>query len=451
MSARDLAYVVLKDWKPKGTFAGDRLEGLIRRRDVSQQDRRLATELVFGVIRRQATLDTLIAPHVSRPRRDVELPLWMLLRLGAYQLTFLSGMADHAAVNETVELAKRTNTRWGGFVNAVLRKVASSLTDDVLSTPTADGIPLADGRFRLTTAKVFPDPDDDPAGYFAEAYSFPGWLAKRWAERFDTEDLFKLGKHFDAPPRMTLRVNRMKSTVPQILEACQAAKIKAKPGLHPDSIRLSDSPRVDELPGFFEGQVTIQDETAMFAATLLDPQPGQRVLDLCAAPGTKSTHLAELMHDTGEIIASDVSSDRLKRIRENTDRLGLKCITPFEIDEGGGGLPEGLFDAVLVDVPCSNTGVLGKRPEARWRITPGDLKELPLKQLKLLLLALDRVRPGGRVVYSTCSIEPEENEQVVQATLSQRDGFAVVESRLHHPVDSADGGYQGVIVKVSAT
>ncbi|MBA3312054.1 MAG: 16S rRNA (cytosine(967)-C(5))-methyltransferase RsmB [Planctomycetota bacterium] len=447
MSARELAYVVLKDWKPKGTFAGDRLEALLRRREVSPQDRRLAMELVFGVIRRQATLDTLIAPHVSRPRRDVEVPLWMLLRLGTYQLTFLSGMADHAAVNETVELAKRANVRWGGFVNAVLRKVAGSLTDDVLSTPTADGIPLADGRFRLATSKVFPEPDEDPAGYFAEAFSFPNWLAKRWAERFDVEDLFRLGKHFDAPPRTTIRVNRTKSTAAQMLQEIRAAGLKAKPGTHPDAIRFADSTRVDELPGFASGQVTVQDETAMYAATLLEPKAGQRVLDLCAAPGTKSTHLAEIMNDVGEIIAADVSNERLKRVRENIARIGLKSITPVTIGEDGSGLPEGEFDGVLVDVPCSNTGVLGKRPEARWRITPNDLVELPVKQTRLLSLALDRVRSGGRVVYSTCSIEPEENEQVVQAALSQRDGFAVVESRLHHPGDSADGGFQVVIVK----
>jgi len=445
MSARDLAFAVLKDWKPKGTFAGDRLEAVLRKRDVSPQDRRLATELVFGVIRRQATLDALIAPHVSRPRRDVEPALWMLVRLGAYQLTFLAGMADHAAVNETVELAKRSNKRWGGFVNAVLRKVAGSLTDEVLSTPTADGIPLADGRFRLARTKLFADPDENPAAYFADAYSFPTWLAKRWAARFDADELFALGRHFNATPRVTVRVNRRNASVEQMVAEFKAAGIKGKAGAHPDSIRLKDSLRVEELPGFADGRITIQDETAMSAATLLAPQPGERGLDLCAAPGTKTTHIAELMNDTGEIVASDLSQERLVRVRENVERLGLKSVTVVPIGDDGSGLPDGEFDRVLVDVPCSNTGVLGKRPEARWRITPADLNDLPAKQARLLMLALDRVRSGGRVVYSTCSIEPEENEQVVQSVLGARDDVAVLESHLHLPGQPGDGGFQVVV------
>lgn len=447
ISARELAYGVLKDWKPKGTFAGERLETLFRKRDVSPQDRRLATELVFGVIRRQATLDALLRPHVSRPRQNVEPDLWALLRLGAYQLTFLAGMADHAAVNETVELAKRTNPRWGGFVNAVLRKVAGSLTDDVLSLPTADGVPLADGRYRLLAQKVFPDPENDPAGYFAEGFSFPPWLARRWGERFDADELFALGKHFDAPPALTVRVNRLKTTREAALEELKSAGIKAKPGAHPDSIRLKESSRVEELPGFADGRITVQDETAMHAATLLDPQPGQRVLDLCAAPGTKSSHLAEIMGDSGEVIAADASRERLKRVGETLVRLGLGSVRTVAIGEDGSGLPDGEFDAVLLDVPCSNTGVLGKRPEARWRVTPNDLRELPPRQVRLLSLALDRVRRGGRVVYSTCSIEPEENEGVVQAALAGREGFTVINSLLHHPGEPSDGGFQAVIVK----
>ncbi|MGC1274195.1 MAG: 16S rRNA (cytosine(967)-C(5))-methyltransferase RsmB [Planctomycetaceae bacterium] len=448
MPARALTHAVLKDWKPKGFFAGDRLEGLVKTRNVSPQDRRLATELIFGVIRRQATLDALLKPHVSRPKEKVEAELWMLLRLGTYQLTFLSGMADHAAVHETVELAKSVNARWAGFVNAVLRKVTGLMTDDVLSVPTADGVPLVDGRYRLLTRKIFPDPDDDPLGYFTTAFSFPAWLATRWEERFDTDDLFDLGRHFNTPPTMTLRVNRTKATRDAVLEELKAVKIKAKPsGGHPEAIRLKESTRVEELPGFAEGRVTVQDETAMHAATLLDPQPGQRVLDLCAAPGTKTSHLAELMNDTGTIVAADVSKTRLSRVAENIARLGLTCVETVKIGEDGSGLPAGEFDAVLLDVPCSNTGVLGKRPEARWRLTPHDLTELPPKQTQLLSLALDRVKPGGRVVYSTCSIEPEENEQVVQAALAGRSGVSVVETRLHLPGDPSDGGFQTLLVK----
>ena len=446
MSARALAYTVLKDWTPRGPFAGERLDQVLRQRDATPQDRRLATELVFGVIRRQATLDALLRPQVSRPKANVEPELWTLLRLGAYQLTFLSGMADHAAVHETVELAKRTNPRWPGFVNAVLRKVTALLTDDVLSTPTADGVPLADGRFRLLHEKLLPDPDTDPAGYFAQGYSFPEWLSSRWATRFDADDLFALGRHFDTPPPVSLRVNLLRTTREAVLDDLQAAGIKAKPGAHPQAIRLKETARIEDLPGFAAGRFTVQDETAMHAATLLEPVPGMRVLDLCAAPGTKSTHLAELMSDRGEIVAADISLERLPRIAENIARLGTSSVRPVVIAGNGDGLPGGPFDAVLVDVPCSNTGVLSKRPEARWRIQPGDLKELPLRQVELLRLALDRVRPGGRVVYSTCSIEPEENEQVVATAVANRPGTQVLSSHLHLPGHPTDGGFQAVIV-----
>jgi len=446
-SAREVAYAILKDWTPRGVFAGERLDALFRKSDVSPQDRRLGTELVFGVIRRQATLDAILRPFVSRPKENVEPELWTLLQLGAYQLTFLAGMADHAAVNETVELAKRANPRWGGFVNAVLRKVAAVMTDDVLSVPTADGVPLPDGRFRLMTQKVFPDPEEDNTGYFIEAFSFPVWLAERWAERFYEDELFDLGKHFSGPPAMALRVNRLKTDRDAVLAELAAARIKAKTGYHPDSIRLKEPIRIDQLPGFAEGRITVQDQTAMHAATLLDPKPGQRVLDLCSAPGTKTSHLAEIMGDQGEIFAADVSRDRLKRVDENIARLGLKSIRTVEIGDDGSGLPEGSFDAILLDVPCSNTGVLGKRPEARWRLTPHDFKELPFKQGRLLSLALDRVRPGGRVVYSTCSIEPEENEAVVQAATAGREDVSVAETKSHHPGDPSDGGYQALIVK----
>ena len=397
MLARELAYAVLKDWTPRGAFAGERLDAIAAKRGVEPRERALATELTFGVVRRLATLDAILRPHVARPKKEVEPDLWTLLRLGAYQLTFLSGMADHAAVNETVELAKRAGKpRWAGFVNAVLRKLAATLTDDVLSSPTADGVPLPDGRYRLLAVKAFPDPEADPAGYFAEAFGFPTWLAKRWSERFDDEELFALGRHFDAPPPATLRVNRLRTTREQAIEELKAAGIKGKPsGRHPDAVRLKESARVDDLPGFREGRITVQDETAMHAATLLAPQPGMRVLDLCAAPGTKTTHLAEIMGDAGAIVAADVSPERLLRVQENVARLGIKIIQPAAIGEEGAGLPDGPFDAALVDVPCSNTGVLGKRPEARWRVGPDDLRQLPPLQARLLSLALDRVRPGG--------------------------------------------------------
>ena len=448
MTAREVAFTILKEWKPKaGAYATERLDGLLKNKLVAPQDRRLATELTFGVIRRQATLDAVLKPHVSRPKSNVEPDLWTLLRLGCYQLTFLSGMADHAAVHETVELAKQSNVRWSGFANAVLRRVSAGLTNAVLNTPTADGIPLADGRFRLSASKIFADPDEEFGEYFAEAFSFPLWLTKRWESRFDQEELLSLGKHFNAPPALTLRVNILKTTRDDYLAQLKTAGLSAKAGTHSQAVRLLEAVRVEELPGFAEGLFSVQDETAMQAGTLLAPAGRMRVLDLCAAPGTKTTHLAEIMGDSGEILAVDTNALRLGRVAENAARLSLRSICPRVINDDGSGLPTEDFDAILIDAPCSNTGVLAKRPEARWRITPVDLRELSTLQTRLLTMALNHVRPGGKVLYSTCSIEPEENEAVVQTALAGRHQFSVIDTRLYMPGTMGDGGFQTLIAR----
>ncbi len=188
----------------------------------------------------------------------------------------------------------------------------------------------------------------------------------------------------------------------------------------------------------------------MSASLLLDPGAGERVLDLCAAPGTKSTHLAELMGDRGQIIATDVSSQRLQRVQENVTRLGLKSITPVLIGQDLAGLPAGPFDAVLVDAPCSNTGVMGKRPEVRHRLTPGDIDEHAQVQQRLLSAAATRVLPGGAIVYSTCSIEPEENSGVVSSFLGSTNEFELVSAREFFPGQGGDGGYQALLRRTPA-
>ena len=204
----------------------------------------------------------------------------------------------------------------------------------------------------------------------------------------------------------------------------------------------SSSTHVPSLPGFGDGHFTVQDPSAASAARLLAPLPGQQVLDLCAAPGTKSTHLAELMENRGRVVAADSHPGRLKLIAPAATRLGLSTIEAVLVDESGDNLPPGPFDAVLVDVPCSNTGVLGKRPEARWRLEPDEPERLSRLQWNLLERAAERVTPGGRLVYSTCSIEPIENEDLVANFLRQHPDFEQIDVRRHVPGCPADGGFQ---------
>ena len=446
-SARELAFVALEEYRTRGTFVAQALDAEIARSGAAPEHRPLATEIALGVVRRQATLDAIVQPQVRRPREQVEPGLWTLMRIGAYQLAFLA-VPPHAAVHETVEVARRVGQpRWTAFLNGVLRSVDRLLTSDETDAPSADAVPIGGGRYRRLRQPVFADPQRAAADYFADAFSFPQWLVARWQQRFSFEQLLSMGFWFNSPAAVTLRVNLLRTTRDAYLRALAGAGIEAAPGELPEAVRLAGSVAVERLPGFREGWFAVQDEAAMRAARLLAPQPGERVLDLCAAPGTKTTHLAELMRNEGQIVATDVNADRLARVDENCRRLGVAIAETQVIGEDAADAPAGPFDAVLLDVPCSNTGVLGKRPEARWRITPRDLEELPEIQRQLLVAACERVRPGGRIVYSTCSIEPEENADVVRCLLDRDRRFHLALEQEYLPGEPADGAYQALIAR----
>jgi 16S rRNA (cytosine967-C5)-methyltransferase len=236
-----------------------------------------------------------------------------------------------------------------------------------------------------------------------------------------------------------LRCNPLRVERDQLLTALRDAGHAAQAGQHPQAILLSESGPIRELPGYDQGWFSVQDESAMRVASALASEPGETVLDLCAAPGGKTTHLAELMRNSGRILACDVDDHRLQTVSTLAQRLGLTIIETRRV--GGVNAPAELFDHVLVDVPCSNTGVLGKRPEARWRLRPGDLTQLVALQTRLLQQACERVRPGGVVVYSTCSIEPEENRGVVEAVLEKNPALHLEAVEEAIPGRPADGGF----------
>jgi 16S rRNA (cytosine967-C5)-methyltransferase len=457
-TAREAAFAVLSEYKNGGRFVAALLEPFFTSDALSSPDeRRLAVELTNGVVRREATLDAILRPHVQRPRHRIEGELWTLLQLGAYQLVFLDAMPAYAAVNETVALAKSIGReRWTGFLNGVLRNVERTLTDQFETTLHAAGVPVAEGRVRRLSHAVFPEPSVDPAGYFAEAFSFPRWLANRWQERFGFEELCRLGFWFDRPAPLSLRVNLLKTSRSELIRLLNERGVAATSGGLPESIRLPGTARVDALPGFADGLFSVQDESAMQAVERLAPRPGETILDLCAAPGSKTTHIAERMRNQGTIIATDIRPERLARVADNCRRLGILIVQPILVRESESGSQAkattsdpaaGPFDAILADVPCSNTGVLGKRPEARWRLTPSEIAELAARQLQLIESACRRLRPGGRLVYSTCSIEPEENEQIVRGLLRQEPALTLVEEWHQIPGRPSDGGYQALLVR----
>jgi 16S rRNA (cytosine967-C5)-methyltransferase len=440
-NARCLALAVLLECRQKGAFVQEVLDQHLKQTSQSSPDRRLATQLVYGVLRRRGTLDALLRPLVHREPHKVEPWLWEALRLGAFQLLLLSHIPPHAALYETVELA----AYWGqprckGFLNGVLRPLAVVPTPEFTSDPAADALPFENGQYRRLSRAVLPDPANNPVEYLSTGFAWPPWLAERWFARYGWDECARLGFWFAGPASTWLRCNPLRTGRPGLLQKLHDAGIEAEPGEHPQAIRLMDWTPVRDLPGYADGLFVVQDESAMAVGTALAPEPGMRVLDLCAAPGGKTTHLAELMRNQGQVIACDTDARRLQHVAEMSRRLGLSIIETKAI-EGDEDPPAGPFDAVLVDVPCSNTGVLGRRPEVRWRLKLGDLQHLVRLQTKLLLQACERVKPGGAVVYSTCSVEPEENQQVVKTVTGVMRELALQVEREGRPGLPADGGY----------
>jgi 16S rRNA (cytosine967-C5)-methyltransferase len=442
-TARSLALQVLLDVDRHEGFAQELLDRHLPEAGLSPADRRLATQLAYGVLRRRGTLDALVRPLVTRQPHQVEPWLWEALRLGAFQLALLTHIPPHAALNETVEQAAAFHRPGAkGFLNGVLRRVAELVTDDRVTGPAADALPLEQGEYRRLARPVLPDPAASPVEYLAAAFAWPRWLAERWHARYGWEECLRLGFWFTGPAPLWLRVNALRTDRAACLAAFAVAGVAAELGEQPQAIRLVESAAVRDLPGYAEGWFTVQDESAMAVAPALAPPAGGRVLDLCAAPGGKTTHLAELMRDQGRVLACDVDDERLRTVAELCRRLGVTCVEAVRLHpERNEEPPPGPFDAALVDVPCSNTGVLGRRPEVRWRLRPGDFRHLVPLQTRLLLQAADRVRPGGAVVYSTCSVEPEENRGVVDAVLRALAELTLEAESEQVPGRPADGGY----------
>jgi 16S rRNA (cytosine967-C5)-methyltransferase len=442
-SARTLALQILVDSRHGHAFVQELLDQRLGEASLSGADRRLATQLVYGVLRRRGTLDALLRPRINRPPHQVEPWLMDALRLGAFQLAMLTHIPVHAAIHETVELAslfQRPAAK--GFLNAVLRALSALLTEVRVSKPAADALPMEKGEYRKLSAPALPDPATDPVEYLAAGFALPHWLAARWIERYGWEECFRLGFWFAGPASLWLRCNSLRIDRTRCLAEFAQAGIAAEFGGHPQSIRVSEPVAVRDLPGYEQGWFAVQDESAMRVASALAPPPGSSVMDLCAAPGGKTTHLAELMQNQGQVIACDVEDRRLRILAELCGRLGLSIVEPRRLHpERNEEPPAGPFDAILVDVPCSNTGVLGRRPEVRWRLRPEDFRRLVPLQTKLLIQAAERIKPGGAVVYSTCSIEPEENQHVVRTVLQAMPDLTLEAEQDQVPGKPADGGY----------
>jgi len=453
-TARIIAAEVLRRSRDREGFVADILDRLAG--PLSPQDRRLAVQLVNGVVRRRGTLDCLFAAFMTRPLRETHPDTLDLLRLGTFQIALLTHVPKHAAVHETVEIAPPVVKK---FVNAILRKVADAVTDEFTDEMGPKAIPFGASRvgddagepgtrpftgsarqYRKLTLPLLPDPAADFAEYLSAAHSWPRWLARRWLERFGPDECVRLGFWFNAPPPLWLRIDPAKVSRDDYLILLAAQNIDGVAGDHPQSVKLLDGVSVRDLPGYATGEFAVQDHSSMLVASALDPQPGWRVLDLCAAPGGKTTHMAELMRNRGKIVACDIAPERLDTVTTLCQRMGVTIVEPYLITAECPA-PDGPFDAALVDVPCSNTGVLGRRPEVRWRIQPEEFEHLIRLQTRLLFDAAERVKPGGVIVYSTCSIEHDECGGVVRAALRGMRDLKLEAEAMAIPGEPSDGGY----------
>ncbi|MDA8430264.1 MAG: 16S rRNA (cytosine(967)-C(5))-methyltransferase RsmB [Geobacteraceae bacterium] len=403
---RQAACSVLLRIHKEGCYADQLMDRELTKGGLSGPDRGLFAELVFGVLRRQGTLDYILTGLLTQPLLRLEPQVLIFLRLGLYQLMYLDRIPESAAVNESVNLAKQTLPRASGLVNAVLRNY-----------------------LRNKDSVTFPDPIAAPADSIAARHSHPAWLVKLWFSQIGEAETELLAEASSRQPPLTVRANTLSITRDELLQCFASNGIPASAcRFSPHGIQVEGRHHIPGLPGFREGLFTVQDEASQMVAFLLDPQPGERVLDACAAPGGKATHLAQLMGNQGEVLAMDNAASKLPLIQETALRLGITIIRTRAADLlQSGALPTAAFDRVLLDAPCSGLGVIRRNPEAKWRLTADDIARLAAVQKTMLKNAVRLLRPGGVLVYSTCSTTPQEDEGVVHDFLS-RPGDCVLES-----------------------
>jgi 16S rRNA (cytosine967-C5)-methyltransferase len=438
--ARAIVFDVLRRVEAEGAYASDLLHAELSP-DVGQQDAGLATELVLGVLRWRLLLDFLLARYVKRPRGDefslanaesqiqrLDLPVVLALRMGLYQILFLERIPARAAVNESVELVKRARkSSAASLVNAVLRRLSVEYTSAAVGF--SSGHTSQESTVKMRCAERLVSPNMPSADRLAILHSHPRSLVERWLARFGEQRTLALLEANNRPPRLTCALHDIEHR-DEIVASLESSGLRVEPGALLKNTVAVTGGSVIPTDAFRRGAISIQDEASQAIPLLLGVQPGDRVLDLCAAPGGKTRPLVPAAGPTGIVIAADRHAHRLRAMRNQFERLhiasrlgsgGLPCgpsgISLVELDAERPLPFRAQFDKILVDAPCSGTGTLARHPEIRWRLKPEQLAEFHGLQVAILTSALEALAPGGCLLYSTCSLEPEENENVIAEAL----------------------------------
>ena len=405
--ARRIAFDVLRRVVSEEAYASDLLHAKLAGR-VGRADAALATELTLGVLRWQRLLDFLLQRHLDRPAERLDPEVLLALRMGLYQMRFLDRVPARAAVSESVELAKSARKRSAApLVNAVLRRLApeAKLAGADLEALLPAGASAAE---RMGTL-----------------YSHPNWLVERWLARFGNERTVALLEANNRPPRLCCAVLDPRET-PAVTQSLRREGFEVLPGGWLDAALALSGGNPAEAEAFRAGKISLQDEASQMVARLVGAEAGEVVLDVCAAPGGKTNILARVVAPGGRVIAADVHEHRLRSAREQLARthttgvwwLALDAAQPLPFAE--------TFQRILVDAPCSGTGTLARNPEIKWRLQPDDLARAQRRQVAMLSQSLAKLGRGGRLVYATCSLEPEENEETVREAISQDAGVRIV-------------------------
>jgi len=401
--ARETALKILYEINEKGAYSNIALNKYLSSHELSERDRAFITELVYGVVKWKLTLDRTVAACSDIKMERLSPWIKNILRIGTYQLLFLTKVPPSAAVNESVKLARRYgHNASAGYVNAVLRNIAGGGGKDIV-----------------------PDRAVDPVGYLSVRYSYPKWIADKFMELFGEEFAESLLEAGNRVPDLTVRANTLKTSAEGLVNALKNEGVEASPGRYvSDAVIIKSQVSVTRLKAFRNGLFQVQDESSMLPAAVLAPQPGEKVLDACSAPGGKATHMAQMMQNKGLITAMDIHEHKLKLIEDAAGRLGTDIIRT-ELHDAAIPVPqhEGAYDRVLLDAPCSGLGIIRRKPDIKWARENRDIGSITGLQRRLIDSVSKAVKPGGVMVYSTCTLLPEENECIVRDFLNNNDEF----------------------------
>jgi 16S rRNA (cytosine967-C5)-methyltransferase len=415
---REVALEALYAVDRRHAFSDRLLHKLLRDHPMEPRDAALVTNIVRGTLRWRGRIDGLLGHYVKIGLDALPPMIQNILRMGVFQVLYLDRIPDNAAVDESVKLARKFgHPGTAGLVNAVLRKIVREKAN-------------------------LPEPrlGDDPAPALADLYSHPEWMVRRWLDRFGLEETKQLLDANNTPPPVTIRVNPARETRAALLERLHGLNLEVEAGVyHAGSIRVLGDFVPTHLQAFQDGFFTIQDESESLVVDLLSPRPGERVVDLCAAPGGKTTQIAPLVEPRGRVLAVEAQKGRLKPLVENRTRMRLSNIDIVVADGRSLALRRPV-DRVLVDAPCSGLGVLAKRADARWRKTEAGLRQVSALQEELIRAGAALVRPGGVLVYSVCSMEPEEGRRVVERFLKDAADWRLDDAGQYLPEDVVEEG-----------